>query len=243
MEKFINVIKERFVGIVKSPVNVLGNIMNEKKWQGALAFLLIASFVLTLITAPVILKLNLENNPELYSSLPASDGILVNVLMGFAAVFVYLVRLIIITFFIYLFFSIFGAEGLFTNYFSLVVNSFLLTVFIPELIKSFYLLIFERIVNPFNLGVFLNSTEKSSWLYYIFTEIGIFQIWFIFLIAYGIFGFYQLNKDKWEEQVFTLKKSFIIAITYFMFKSIIVILFSYLFAKLAVAAQQMIMSS
>ncbi len=91
--------------------------------------------------------------------------------------------------------------------------------------------------------MFLDSTEKSSWLYYVFNEIGVFEIWFIFLISYGVFGFYQLNKDKWEEQVFTLKKSFIIAITYFMFKSIIVILFSYLFAKLAVAAQQMIMSS
>lgn len=128
MNKYINIIKERFIGIVKTPTLVLGDLMNNKKWQGVLAFLLISAFILSFLTGPIILKLNFEKNPELYSSFSGSIGLMGKVLMGMSGVFLYVMRLIFVTFFIYLFYSVFGAEGVFSNYFSLVVNSSFITL-------------------------------------------------------------------------------------------------------------------
>lgn len=243
MNKYINIIKERFIGIVKTPTLVLGDLMNNKKWQGVLAFLLISAFILSFLTGPIILKLNFEKNPELYSSFSGSIGLMGKVLMGMSGVFLYVMRLIFVTFFIYLFYSVFGAEGVFSNYFSLVVNSSLITLFIPELLRSIYLLITGNVVQIFSLATYIGNVEKLDLMYFVFSVIDFFQIWFIFLIAYGVYGFYKNTSDKWEEQKFTQKKSFIIALTYFIFKSVVVILFSYLLAKFAASAQQMLINS
>ncbi len=243
MNKYINSIKERFIGIVKTPTLVLGDLMNNKKWQGVLAFLLISAFILSFFTGPIILKLNFEKNPELYSSFSGSMGFMGRVLMAMSGVFLYVVRLIFVTFFIYLFYSVFGAEGIFSNYFSLVVNSSLITIFIPELFRSIYLLITGNVVHMFNLGTYIGNTEKLNFMHFVFSAIDVFQIWFVLLIAYGVYGFYKNTSEKWEEQKFTKNKSFIIALTYFIFKSVVVILFSYLLAKFSAVAQQMLINS
>jgi hypothetical protein len=243
MNTFIDTIRERLVGIIKRPVSVLGDLTYNKKWQGALTFLLLSIFFLNFFTAPAILKLKFENNPDLPASFSSATGFTSMSLMGVSATFFYLFVLIFVSFFIYLFYSIFGVEGSFSNYFSLVVNISLITVIIPELFKSIYILLTGNIINIFNLGAFVNNSENLSWLYLIFSTIDVFKIGFILLVAYGVYGFYKASEDKSEEIKFTLQKSFAVAVFYFIFKSITIILFSYLWVKFAVTLQQMLSNS
>jgi len=238
--------RDFFTDIIKKPEKTLGKIMFEKKWQKAFTFLLVAAFLMSFFTAPALLKLNIERNPELYASFSGTSetvGITGQVLMGISAVFVYGFRIIIVAFFVYLFFSIFGFEGLFSNYFSLIVNASIVTVFIPEFLKSIIFLISGNPINPFNLGFLISVEEKTNILFFILSSIDIFQIWFVFLIAYGVFGFYKLENVEKNEKPVSLKKSFVVAVFYFLFKSVSIILFSYLLAKLSVAAQNMLMNN
>jgi hypothetical protein len=240
MNVFINIIRERFVGIIRKPVSVLGDLTYNKKWQGALTFLLLSMFILKFFTASTILKLQFENNPDLPANFLSETGFASMFIMGIMAAFFYLFVFISVSFFIYLFYSIFGLEGVFFNYFSLVVNISLVVVVIPELVRAIYMLLTGSTINIFNLGALVNNSEKLSWLYLILLKIDIFEIWFIFLVAYGVYGFYKNNEDEFEETKFTLKKSFAIAVFYFIFKSVTIILFSYLFAKLSIILQQML---
>jgi len=240
MSTFVSIIRERFVGIIKRPVSVLGNLTYNKKWQGALTFLLLLIFFVSFFTAPAMLKLRFENNPDLPASFLSETGFASMFIMGIMAAFFYLFVLISVSFFIYLFYSIFGLEGVFSNYFSLVVNVSLVVVVIPEFVKTIYILLTGSTINIFNLGALVNNSEKLSWLYLILLKIDIFEIWFIFLVAYGVYGFYKNNEDESEEIKFTLKKSFAVAVSYFIFKSVTMILFSYLFAKLSIILQRIL---
>lgn len=246
MNDLLNRAKKRFTGVIKEPENTLGNLMFEKKWQNILAFLLLAAFLMSFFTAPAILKLNFNKNPELYASFPNSNGsigLTGQVLMGLSGVFVYFFRLIFVAFFVYLFYSIFGFEGLFVNYFSLVVNASIITVFIPELLKNLVFLITGNLINPFNLGILIELEQRTNILFFILSSIDIFNIWFVFLIAYGVFGFYKHGKNENDEKPVTLQKSFTVAVFYFIFKSISIILFSYLLAKLSVVVQNMLINN
>ncbi len=241
----IKAVKERMIGIVRTPTDTLGEVMSQKRWQVAFTVLLLVAFILSFLSAPIVMKANFEKNPDLYASFPGDGdiGIVGQVLMGLSAVFVYVLRLILVTFFIYLFYTIFGAEGLFVNYFALVTNASLVTIMIPEIFKSLYLLISGTIINPFNLTLLFDFSERASWSFYILSVFDLFQIWFILMIAFGVFGFFKKTKEKWEEARFSLKKSFMIATAYFAFKSVVIILFSYLFGKLAMSMQQMLINS
>jgi hypothetical protein len=246
MNDLLKGLKMRFLGVIKEPEITLGNVMYDKKWQNAFAFLLLAAFLMSFLTAPAILKLNFEKNPELYASFPDSGGsigLTGRVLMGLSASFVYFFRLVFIAFFVYLFYNIFGFEGLFVNYFSLVANSALITVFIPEFLKNLIFLITGNLVNPFNLGILISVEERTNILFFILSTVDIFNLWFVYLIAHGVFGFYKnLNDENYEKPV-TLQKSFIVAVFYFVFKSVSIVLFSYLLAKLSVTAQSMLMNN
>jgi len=148
-------------------------------------------------------------------------------LVSIFKLFFFLLRLIIGAFFIYLFFGIGGAKGVFVNFFSITINASIIGSVIPELLN--FALILLKTTGPIitNLTLLFPSLPSESWTYAILSQIDFFYLWFLVVIALGIASYAKLSKLK----------SFSTAILFFLFRSTIFVLLSILAIKLATSLQ------
>lgn len=216
------------VGIVTSPGATLGRSMKEKKWVPVFLLLVIAVCLFTYITIPVQMA-RMAENPQLVEMLSeeqmaffVNDSMFARVMTCVTAIFFLVLSLIFAAFFVYLFFGIGGSEGVYANYFSLVVNASVIDVLLPGILGTISLLLninFSIISNP---GLFLFPIEPGSWSFLILSRMNVFAIWYLVAIAAGVSVFSKMS----------FKKSLVISVLYFLFKVLTGAAFAYLVIKI-----------
>ncbi len=219
-------------GIIITPGQTLGKLMDKKQWVTSFILIIITIFIFTYISAPF----DIAKGSELIKNSSIAEHFSEDQLENFGhisnlnrimtsiwASFISAIVLIIASFFTYLFYGIGKAEGLYINYFSLVTNASIIDMIIPRLIRTLSLLFLNtNIATYLNLSILFPALTNTSFSFLVFSQIDLFSIWYLIVIASGVAVFSKMS----------LKKSLFIAILYFLFKSIIKISFSYLFIKI-----------
>jgi len=222
---------ENIKGIIVTPGQTLGELMDKKQWVTSFILIIIAILILTYISAPFDIAKGSEliknssfaehfseDQIENFGHISSLNRIMASIWASFISILV----LIVASFFIYLFYGIGKAEGLYINYFSLVTNASIIDMLIPKLIRTSSLLFLNTNIAAYsNLSILFPAHTSYSLSLLVFSQIDIFSIWYLIAIATGIAVFSKMS----------FKKSIFIAILYFLFKSITKILFSYMFIR------------
>jgi hypothetical protein len=211
-------------GIIQSPGHTLGRLMEQKKWVPVFLLLVITIGIFTYLIYPIQVK-HLAEQARMSGYLSEDEAAyLFNTstlsrLMAvvFSAITVTL-TLIFAAFFVYLFYGIGGAEGMYANYFSVVTNASIIDMLFPALLRTLSLLSgigFSVFSKP---ALLLFSLPPRSLSFLILARLDIFDLWYLAAIAAGIGVFSKMS----------IKKSLFIAFFYFLFKTFIGVAFSYL---------------
>jgi hypothetical protein len=227
LSEFIN----DFIGVIGNPAQTIGKVMEKKRWQAALAVILLVSAMLTFLTFPITKaeqarfirdsemadKLSEEQLASLDKFTPAQrlTGSLVSLVFSF-------VMIGVAAFFVYLFFKVAGAEGLYVNYFSGVVHASILDMLIGGILKSSLVLHKKTMLIHTGLTMLFPGLDFRSLPYIILAQFDFFALWYLAALALGIAVFAKIS----------VKKSVFILLLYFLFKSLVFISFSYLSMKI-----------
>jgi hypothetical protein len=227
MNEFIN----DFIGVISNPARTIARVMEKKRWKAALAAILLVTAVATFITFPV----TKVEQAKLVRDSAMADRLSDEQLAGldhyspgqrvssslFAAAFAAL-ALVMGAFFVYLFFKVGGAEGNYVHYFSGAALASILDMVLGGVLKSSLILVKKSILVHTGLTMFFPGLDFRSLPFIALAQFDFFSIWYLAALALGIAAFARISP----------KKSFIITAMYFVFKSIIFIVFSYFSMKM-----------
>jgi hypothetical protein len=227
MNEFFN----DFLGVISSPAQTIGKIMEKKRWQAALAAILLLTAIATFLTFPItkVEQAKFIRDSEMADKL--SEEQLANLdqftpsqrLTGamFSVVFAG-VMIVLAAFFVYLFFKVAGSEGNYVHYFSGVVHASILDMFLGGILKSSLILMKKTMPVHTGLTMFSPGLDFRSLPFIVLSQFDFFSIWYLAALALGIAVFAKISP----------KKSIFIAILYFLFKSLVFVSFSYFSMKL-----------
>jgi len=220
-----------FLGVIGSPAQTIGKIMEKKRWQAVLAIILLLTAVATFLTYPIT---KVEQAKFIRDSAMAdklSEEQLANLdkftpnqrLTGamFSLVFAG-VMIVVAAFFVYLFFKVAGSEGNYVHYFSGVVHASILDMFLGGILKTSLILMKKTMLVHTGLTMFAPGLDFRSLPFIVLSQFDFFSIWYLAVLALGIAFFAKISP----------KKSFFIAFLYFLFKSLVFVSFSYFSMKL-----------
>jgi hypothetical protein len=211
-------------GIIRTPGNTLGTAMREKKWVPVFLLLVITIGVLTYIIHPLQMKqLSQQAQSSGYVSEEEASyffntSTFSRLMVCALSAVVIAVSLIFGAFFVYLFYGIGGSEGGYANFFSLVTNASIIDILMPALIRTFSLFIPVNIAALSKPALLLFFPEPGSLSFLILARLDVFDIWYLLAIALGVHVFAKMS----------FKKSLIISILYFLFKTFIAVAFGFL---------------
>jgi len=219
------------VGIFSSPAATIARAMESKRWKAALAVILLVTALVTYLTYPITKaeqaklirdsqmaeRLSDEQLDALGSFTPfqRASGAL------FAALFAALALLLGASF-VYLFYKVGGAEGLFAHFFAGVATASLLDMALGGLLKGLLVLGRKTILVHTGLTLFFPGLDFRSLPYLTLAQFDFFALWYLAALALGIAAFSRMS----------VKKSLVIAVFYFLFKSLILVSLSYFTMKL-----------
>lgn len=218
-------------GVIGSPGATIARAMEAKRWKAAMAAILLVTAIVTFITFPITKaeqaklirdsemadKLSDEQlaGLENFSSFQRVSGSV------FATVFAAL-TLVLGAFFIYLFFKVGGAEGLYVNFFSAVAQASLLDMVLGGALKGLLVLLKKTMMVQTGLTLFVPGLDFRSLPYVVLSQFDFFFLWYLAALALGIAVFARIS----------LKKSMTIAALYFLFKSLVLVSISFFSMKL-----------
>ena len=220
-----------FIGVIGNPAQVIGKIMEKKRWQAVLAVILLLTAITTYLTYPITKveqakfirdsemadKLSEEQLAGLDQFTPSQR------LTGAVLSFVFAGLMIVVAaFFVYLFFKVAGSEGNYIHYFSGVVHASILDMFLGGILKSSLILMKKTMLVHTGLTMFFPGMDFRSLPYIVLSQFDFFSIWYLAALALGIAVFAKISP----------KKSISIAIMYFLFKSLVFVSFSYFSMKI-----------
>ena len=219
---------EDLVGIFKTPGQTLGKLMKSRNWVPMFLILVIIMGLVTYFTFPAKMA-QMAKDPR-YAEIMGGEkapyfvnnSTFARTMGTFTSVFVLFVTLVMGAFFLYLFFGIGGSDGLFNNYFTLVVHASVIDVVIPLLLSSLSIVTgigFSAVATPFNL---ILSPDPKSFIFLVLGALNIFTLWYHVVVAAGIHVFSNLS----------FKKCMTISILYFLFKAVVSVGFSYIAMKI-----------
>lgn len=211
-------------GIIRTPGNTLGTLMKEKKWVPVFLLLIITIGILTYIIHPLQMK-QLSEQAQATGVLSEEEASYFFSTSTFSRFMVCALSALVIAlslvsgaFFLYLFYGIGGAEGEYSNYFSLVTNASIIDILFPGLIGILSLLTAANIAVFSKPALLLFSPDPMSLSFLILARLDVFDIWYLLVIAAGVHVFAKMSS----------RKSLIISILYFLFKTFIGVAFAYL---------------
>jgi hypothetical protein len=226
MSDFLNDLK----GIIVTPGSTLGKLMEKKQWIATLILILVFVFVFSYISAPA----KMAQSQELLEESQMSEYLSAEELEDFQnmtgsrrimvalwGTFITFLVLVVAAFFVYLFYGIGGTEGVYSNYFTIVVNASIIDTVLPLLLGILSILSGIGIAALSNLANLL-ALAPNTMTYLIVSQIDLFNIWYLVALALGIAVFSKISQ----------KKSLFIAGIYFLFTTALKILFSYLSVKI-----------
>ena len=220
-----------FMGVISNPGPTIGKVMDKKRWLAAFILILVTSSIIAYISYPVTKvegarfiresemagKLSEEQLANLDKFTPAQRlfGALTQIPMA-------ALMMLFGAFFVYLFFKVVGAEGIFSNYFSGVAYASLLDGFLGAILKGVMMSLKKTLFVETGLTMFFPALDFRSMPYIVLSQFDFFSIWYLLILALGIAQFARIN----------LKKSIMVMVLYFIFKSLVFVSFSYFSMKL-----------
>jgi hypothetical protein len=227
MNGFIN----NVIGVITSPASAVAKAMAEKRWPAALVLVLLVTAICTYVTYPVTKveqakfirdsemaeKLSDQQLADLDKFTPtqrASGAV-------FSAVFAALV-LVVGAFFVYLFFKVGGVEGLYVNYFSGVAQASVLDMVLGGILKSTLVMLKKTMMVHTGLTMFFPGLDFRSLNFILLSQFDFFSLWYLTALALGIAAFAKIP----------LKKSLVITVMYFLFKSLVLVAVSFFTMKM-----------
>ncbi|MCP5050103.1 MAG: hypothetical protein GY940_23260 [bacterium] len=226
----LNVFLNNLNGIIKTPGETLGRLMEDKNWVPVfLLLMLTVGLLFFLIIAPVQMQ-KMAEDPQ-FAELMGDDraGGLINqstfsrVLGTFMALFGLFLSLVVGAFFVYLFFGIGGSKGGYGNYFALVTNASVIDILFTYVLMALSIVInfnISGLATPLTLVL---APEPTSMAYLVLARFNILAVWYLVAIAAGISVFTGMK----------FKKALMISVFYFLFKAVIGVSFSYLALKVS----------
>lgn len=227
----MNAFIDNIIGVIASPARTVAKAMEQKRWQAALVLVLLVTAVCTFITFPVTKteqakfirdsemaeKLSDDQLADLdkFTPVQRASG------AAFSAVFAALV-LVVGSFFVYLFFKVGGAEGLYVNYFSGVAQASVLDMVLGGVLKSTLVLLKKTMLVHTGLTMFFPGMDFRSLSFITLSQFDFFSLWYLVALALGIAVFAKISP----------KKSITIAVLYFLFKSLILVALSFFSMKM-----------
>jgi hypothetical protein len=220
-----------FYGVIGNPAQTIGRVMDKKRWQAALAIILLLTAIATFVTFPVtkVEQAKFIRDSEMADKL--SEEQLANLdkftpsqrLTGamFSAAFAGLL-LVVAAFFVYLFFKVAGSEGNYVHYFSGVVHASILDMFLGGILKSSLIFMKKTMLVHTGLTMFFPGLDFRGLPFIVLSQFDFFSIWYLVALALGIAVFAKISPQK----------SLFIAFLYFIFKSLVFVSFSYLSMRL-----------
>lgn len=219
------------IGVFHSPAATIARAMEAKRWKGALAVLLLVTALVTFLTYPVTKaeqaklvrdsamadRLSDEQLAALgtYTPLGRVSGSLTAAL--FAAL-----ALVLGASFVYLFYKVGGAEGLYVHFFAGVATASLLDMGLGALLKGGLVLAQKTMMVHTGLTLFFPNLDFRSLPYAALSQFDFFSLWYLAALALGIAAFSRIG----------VKKSFVVAALYFLFKSLILVSLSFFSMKM-----------
>jgi hypothetical protein len=227
MNEFINDI----IGVFANPGPTIGKVMDKKRWLGVFTIILLTTAILTYVSYPVTKvegaklirdsemanKLSEEQLANLDKFTPAQRVIGALTQLPMAAI-----MLLLGAFFVYLFFKVAGAEGIFSNYFSGVVHASLLDMFLGGILRTALISLKKTMLVETGLTMFFPALDFRSLPYIILSQFDFFSIWYLLALTLGIACFAKIGP----------RKSIAVVVLYFLFKSLVFVSFSYFSMKL-----------
>lgn len=229
MEK-INSLFAGLDGIIRTPGNTLGNLMESKKWVPYFILILLTVMILSFVTFPYAADQMSEmlQDSNLADYFQDQDFDFHSLSFG-QKMFVLIPELIFIflvigigAFFTYLFFGIGGAEGLYINYFALVTGASLIDIVFPKMIETISLIFNVKLLGFLSPAVFIPGADAKSFIHILISRFDVFSIWYAIAIALGIAYFAKMDK----------KKALIVSFVYLLFKALVIAGFSFLFMSM-----------
>jgi hypothetical protein len=227
----MNAFIDNIIGVIASPARTVAKAMEQKRWQAALVLVLLVTAVCTFITFPVTKteqakfirdsemaeKLSDDQLADLdkFTPVQRASG------AAFSAVFAALV-LVVGSFFVYLFFKVGGAEGLYVNYFSGVAQASVLDMVLGGILKSTLVMLKKTMLVHTGLTMFFPGMDFRSLSFITLSQFDFFSLWYLAALALGIAVFAKISP----------KKSITIAVLYFLFKSLILVALSFFSMKM-----------
>jgi len=227
MNEFMN----DFVGVISNPAQTIARVMSGKRWQAALALILLVTAVCTFVTFPITKaeQAKFIRDSEMASKL--SDEQLANLdkftpagrVMGalYSAVFAALM-IVLAAFFIYLFFKVAGAEGNYVHYFSGVAHASILDMLLGGVLKATLILLKKTMMVHTGLTLFFPGLDFRSLSFIVLSQFDFFSLWYLAALALGIAVFARISP----------RRSIFITVLYFLFKCLVLVSFSYLTMKM-----------
>lgn len=217
--------------VILSPGKTIANTMFKKKWVAVFILILVVSSLATYLTYPVTKaeqakfirnselanRLSEEQLESLDKFTPAQR--LTGTLFP---IFVMALTLVVSAFFIYLFFKIGGTEGTYMNFFSGVVHASVIDMVLGGILKSALVVSQKSIMVSTGLGLLSPANDFRNLSFLVLSQFDFFTIWYLAALALGIAGFAKIKP----------RKSLLIAFSYFVFKAIVVVSFSYFTMRL-----------
>jgi hypothetical protein len=222
MNRFIN----DLTGVVSSPAATIARAMEAKRWKAALAAILLVTAIVTFITFPITKteQAKMIRDSEMADKL--SDEQLAG-LENFTpfqrvsgsvyAMFFSALALLLAAFFVYLFFKVGGAEGLYVNYFSAVAQASFLDMILGGALKGLLVLLKKTMMVQTGLTLFFPGLDFRSLPYIVLSQFDFFSLWYLAALSLGIAVYARISP----------KKSMTIAALYFLFKSLVLVSLSY----------------
>ena len=209
-------------GIFSKPATTLARLMEEKQWINPFLFISICVFIITYLMSPTLLQQMAKLYPDSPLAAFSQATLLKKVLLSGFTVFFLFIKIVLVAFFIYLFFGIGGAKGIYVNFFALTMNAAIIGSLIPFIIQNLLALLKVNISSISSLVVLAPNLRAEAGLYQILSQVEIFSLWALSIIALGIAENAQIKKGK----------SLVIAGLYFLFKASILVVLAMLLIKL-----------
>lgn len=224
-----NIFFKNIGGVIVSPGKTLGALMGTKKWLPVFLLILLSVALYTNVTLPFKMA-KVSENPWISEYFPGEQLLDLQENITFmrrifvtAAVFISITLSFIIgAFMVYLFFGIAGAEGFYMNFFTLIVHASIIDTLLPLVRDAFSLLFYLNLGAFTNLIILFPSLKPLSLNFWFVSQVDLFSAWYLFAIAAGVSVFAKMS----------LKKCLFISLLYFIFKSVVAALFSYLGIKI-----------
>lgn len=221
MKNFFSTFLKDFVGVIIRPGKTLGEVTEKKRFAAVFILIMVVALVYSYLMIPHQVD-RMSQNPDISEEqllLLKNNTPGTRLMGGSVAAFMVFLNICVGTFFVFLFYGIGGVDGTYSELFALVTNASIIDTLIPQLIGAVFILVSGTLTALPTAAVFFPELEAYSFSRLALSRVEFFSLWYIVALSAGAAAFGRI----------TLKKSLLIGLIYYLFKTLMLVSFSYIF--------------